>query len=100
MRLNLERWKPELRNIEAELKRVKSVARHPPDDFAFSALFSLKAQATRLYCLRRHLRGQLHAIGRLRRVVGAATSMHDVADLASQEALLKSDPAWLEAMTA
>ena len=99
MKLNLERWKTELRRVEAELKRLKAVAKHPPDDFNFGALFWMKAEATRLYCLRRHVRGQLHAKGRFRRIAISYLAMHEVTDLASQEALLRSDAAWLEAMT-
>lgn len=105
MKLNLTVWREARVRLETELKQLKSQSRRrraPEQKFDFGRLFLCKAEVTRLYCLRRAVRGQLHATGRLRRIKQGHLSgvtyqeLHPVTDLATQDELLRSVPGWLE----
>ena len=101
MRLNLEAWKAELLHVESSIRQQKARIRAAPEDAELlRALFLLRAEATRLYCLRRHVKGKLHMIARVRILAGPHrwTQMLVVNDLASQEQLLRAVPGWLETM--
>jgi len=55
MKLNKQKWIQEVRRVEAEIRVLKD-AMHKPDyqlTFSHSMLHKLKAEATRLYALRR-----------------------------------------------
>ncbi len=55
MKLNKQKWIQEVRRVEEEIRSFKKVM-HDPEcqgKFAHSDLFRLKAEATRLYSLRR-----------------------------------------------
>ena len=104
MKLDLTRWREALVRFEAELKHLKKQRRQPREpgeSFDYAPLLLAKAEVTRLYCLRRHLKGKLHAPGELRRVVltlagSPFTQAHVVTDLATQEALVRSLEGWAE----
>jgi hypothetical protein len=105
MKLNLVVWREARVRLEVELKKSKTESRRhraPEEPFDFGALFLLKAEVTRLYCLRRAVKQQLHAVGRLRCIrLGHAngrryTELVSVTDLPSQEALLRAEAGWLE----
>lgn len=58
MKLNKQKWIQEVRRVEAEIKKQKE-AMHVPHyetTFSYSKLFALKAEATRLYALRRAMK--------------------------------------------
>ncbi|MCA2981869.1 MAG: hypothetical protein INH37_26645 [Myxococcaceae bacterium] len=102
MKLDLTRWREALVRFEAELKHLKSQRRQPRDpgeSFNYAPLLLAKAEVTRLYCLRRHLKGKLHATGRLwcvRSASGRAyVQVHPTTDLATQEALVRSIDGWM-----
>lgn len=100
MTLNLTRWREALLRLERRLKELKMERRRhrePGTPFDSTELLRCKAEATRLYCVRRFAKGKLHTIGNLRRVRGRHTDVLRVEDLATQEALLRSEPGWLEA---
>ena len=64
MKLNKQRWTEEVRRVEADIKSYKAVMREPHYQqrgrgFSYENLFALKAEATRLYTLRRVLKGKL-----------------------------------------
>lgn len=64
LQLNKAMWLAELRMVEAALRILKGNLRkigYPTRD-EYTELFRLKAKATRLYMLRRHCKGQIHAI--------------------------------------
>lgn len=105
MKLNLVVWREALLRLEAQLKKLKAESRRqrtPEEKFDFSALFLCKAEVTRLYCLRRAVKGQLHATGKLRRIrlryptQLPFSEVYPVTDLASQEELLRGVPGWME----
>lgn len=100
MKLDTRRWLEAVRTLEAELRALKLERRKPRppgekhDDTRF---FRCRAEVTRLYCLRRHLRSTLHTAGRLWRVRGEKwCDQLDVRDLESQAALVCSVQGWLE----
>jgi hypothetical protein len=104
MKLDLTRWREALRRFEGELKQLKKQRlqhREPGTSYDSGPPLLCIAEVTRLYCLRRHLKGKLHAVGSLRQVrlndAGTPYALaHVVSDLASQEALLRSIEGWLE----
>lgn len=55
MKLNKQKWIQEVRRVEAEIKLLKKAMHEPGYErtFSYSNLFALKAEATRLYSLRR-----------------------------------------------
>ncbi len=68
MRLNFPLWREALSRFETELKHHKRDRRRPRapgEKFDSSALLLCKAEVTRLYCLRRFVKGRLHATGQL-----------------------------------
>lgn len=60
MKLNKQRWIEEVRRVEADIKSYKAVMRTPDYQrlFSYQSLFALKAEATRLYTLRRVMKGK------------------------------------------
>ncbi len=106
MKLDLVRWKESLRSFETTLKNLKTQYRqHREPGVAFDTepLLLAKAEVTRLYCLRAHLKGRLHAAGQLRRICRTSTQrlyvqVLVVRDLATQEALLRSVEGWMESL--
>jgi len=65
MKLNKSKWLQELRRVEAELRTLKGQMRYPghmSDWREYRRLFGLKAEATRLYMLRRVCKGRVHAV--------------------------------------
>ena len=104
MKLDLTRWREALVRFEAELKQLKKQRRQPREpgeSFDYAPLLLAKAEVTRLYCLRRHLKGKLHATGHLWCVrlglSGRAYAQgHATTDLATQEALVRSVDGWME----
>lgn len=55
MKLDKQKWIQEVRRVESEIKLLKKMMHEPnyQSTFPFSSLFELKAEATRLYTLRR-----------------------------------------------
>jgi len=55
VKLNKQKWIQEVRRVEGEIKLLKKMMHEPGYErtFPFSGLFELKAEATRLYTLRR-----------------------------------------------
>jgi hypothetical protein len=55
MKLNKQKWIQEVRRVEAEIRSFKTVMHDPEQQgkFSHADLFRLKAEATRLYLLRR-----------------------------------------------
>ena len=55
MKLDRQKWIKEVRRVETEIKLLKKMMKEPGYEttFPFSGLFELKAEATRLYTLRR-----------------------------------------------
>ncbi|MBL8913887.1 MAG: hypothetical protein JNM17_24505 [Archangium sp.] len=106
MKLDLTRWREALRSVETELKQLKKEQRQhrePGTSFDTGPLLLAKARASRLYCLRRHLKGQLHTTGRLQRIAVTSSGItytlsHAVTDLPSQEALLHSVSGWMDSL--
>ncbi len=103
MKLDLTRWREALVRFEAELKQFKKQRRQPREpgeSFDYAPLLLAKAEVTRLYCLRRHLKGKLHTTGHLwcvRSVSGRAyVQAHATTDIATQEALVRSVDGWME----
>ena len=60
MKLNKQKWIQEVRRVEGEIKLLKKMMHEPhyQRTFPFSGLFQLKAEATRLYTLRRVMKGK------------------------------------------
>lgn len=103
MKLNLTRWREALRRLEAELKVLKEQRRQPREPgeaFDPRPLLLAKAEVTRLYCLRGHLKGKLHATGQLWFVrlspSGPYAWLQAITDLATQEQLVRSIEGWME----
>jgi hypothetical protein len=55
MKLDKQKWIQEVRRVEAEIKLLKKMMHEPnyQRTFPFQGLYALKAEATRLYTLRR-----------------------------------------------
>ena len=58
MKLNKQKWIQEVRRVEAEIRVIKSAMHKPHYEttFSYSKLHALKAEATRLYALRRAMK--------------------------------------------
>lgn len=59
MKLNKQKWLNEVRRVEGEIKAIKKTMHEPGYErtFPFQKLHKLKAEATRLYFLRRLAKG-------------------------------------------
>lgn len=64
MKLNLEKYRTDVKCFEEQLRAHKMLMRAPgyEQSFDYGKLFALRAQVTRLYCLRAESRGRLHPI--------------------------------------
>ena len=59
MKLNKQKWIQEVRRVEAEIKSLKELMHAPRQvGFSYTDLFRLKAEATRLYSLRRVMKNK------------------------------------------